>query len=74
MQRVWYMTLEMSDFMHLCIHKSSLGKAPHKESTSKSMHSVTCIISCYLCFNKLPFYFGFLTDQLSYYSLQQNSG
>ena len=73
------MTLEMSDFMHLCIRKSSLGKAPHKESTclfasSKSMHNVTCIISCYLCFNKLPFYFGFLTDQLSYYSLQQNSG
>ena len=24
------------------------------------MHRVTCIISCYLCFNKLLFYFGFL--------------
>ena len=61
---------EMSDFIHLCICKSSLGKAPHKEFTwlfasSKSMHRVTCIISCYLCFNKLPFYFGFLTDTLS---------
>ena len=25
--------IEMSDFMHLCIRKSSLDKAPHKEST-----------------------------------------
>ena len=40
--------------------KSTLVKMPNCWKSHAASH-----FSCYLCFNKLPFYFGFLTDTLS---------
>ena len=76
MQRVHTFLLvhDLRDVRLYAIMHSQIIRHHIKNLLDYLPHRVTCIISCYLCFNKLPFYFGFLTDQMSYYSLQQNSG